>query len=139
VWNNRGVLLASISHEGVTVQVPLYKLFLIIAIYGVTLAALSSYGLVAVLLAILVSTAASVVVILIRKKNLASVCLVGLSSIGGGLAGCLCLPDLLVAAIHGYDHGFGETEQCMVAGAAIGAIVGGIVASTLLKRNRGER
>jgi|GEM_PF-7096854 len=60
---------------------------------------------------------------------------VSLLTIGGGILGIGCLGNFLLASIHGYDHGFGEGEECSIIGSVIGAIAGAGVAAFQLDRN----
>ncbi len=119
-------------------KIPLYKLFLVLAIYGVVLAAFAPSGVMELVLATIISTAASAVVLLVRRDRILPICIVGFCSVCAGLAGILCLSEILLDVVHGYDHGFGERERCAVAAGVICAIVGGVVASILLRKNRND-
>lgn len=113
-------------------KIPLYKLFLIVAVYAVPLAVFSSHGPVAIFVAILASTAASGAVILMRSENFRAVWIVGLSSICGAFAGCLCLPHLVLFFVFGGSYGF--REHSWVVSAAIGAFVGGLLGSLCVEK-----
>jgi hypothetical protein len=48
--------------------------------------------------------------------------------LGGAAVGGCCLGDFILHVKYGYDHGRGEGEKSMLAGALIGALIGGFLA-----------
>jgi hypothetical protein len=46
----------------------------------------------------------------------------------GGFFGLGCLGALILALVHGYDHGFGEAAKSDLTGAIIGACIGALAA-----------
>ncbi len=114
-------------------KIPLYKLFLVVAVYAVALAVFSSYGSVAIFLAVCLSTALSAAVILIRRDNILDVCLVGFCSVCFGLFGSLCCSQLILHVVFGHGGDIDDVGTSVATGAAIGALTGGVIGSSLLK------
>lgn len=117
-------------------KIPLYKLFLIQAAYAIALGAFCRLGMTGIVSGLVVGTALSGLILLVRKDNFDSVVAVGLGSIVGGFFGATCLGQSLVGWLYGYDHGFGEGIRCAIAGGVIGAVLGGLSVSLLLSRRR---
>lgn len=57
----------------------------------------------------------------------------------GAIFGLLFIAMLLMAKIHGYDHGYGETPRCDLVGALVGAVSGLLVELALRIRFRRPR
>jgi predicted membrane protein len=117
-------------------KIPLYKLFLIQAAYAIALGAFRRLGTVGIVSGLVVGTALSGLILLVRKDGIQSFLTVGMGSIIGGFLGLGCLGDALLSSLHGYDHGFGEGTECAIMGGIIGVVVGGVFSSYLLHRAR---
>ncbi len=117
-------------------KMPLCKLFLIQAAYAIALGAFCSLGTAGIVTGLVVGTALSGLILLVRKENTQSVLTVGVGSIIGGFFGASCLGQMILTSQYGYDHGFGETIECEIIGGIIGVVVGSLSFSLLLIRRR---
>ena len=110
-------------------QFPLYKLFLVVAVYAAALGAFSHLGSVGIMFAALVGTAGSLLVIAIRDwRGFVSSAIVAVGSLVGGL-----FAEFFVAAarVSPYTIKDGALD-CVVM--AVGAILGGLLFSWASKR-----
>ena len=117
-------------------KIPLYKLFLIQSAYAVALGAMCRRGTSGIVSGLVIGTALSGLILLVRKNNIQSVLTVGMGSVIGGFLGMGCLGDMILHFQYGYDHGFGEGTDCAIMGGIIGAVLGGVFSSYLLHRVR---
>jgi hypothetical protein len=116
--------------------IPLYKLFLCVAVYAIPLALLSRHEIVGLFYGLAIGTSLSGVILLTNRDNIGNVVNVYLGGILGALLGVGCLGQAILAQAHGFDHGFGESAQSACTGGALGAIVGGYIASGWIRRRR---
>lgn len=115
-------------------QFPLYKIFLIVAAFALSLGVLSPFGIVETVFGFIIGSLISAIILISQKKDLIRIFGVALGSLLGAAMGTCCLGHGLMVLCYGYDHGSGETAKSMVLVAIIGAIAGGIAMSILMKK-----
>lgn len=103
--------------------------FAIIAIYSVLFAVMRPLGVPGIVAAIVSGTAISGVIIVARRKDLASIPRATVGASLGAAIGVVLLSPMIVSHFYGYDHGYGETSRSNIMGAIVGALVGSFVAS----------
>jgi hypothetical protein len=110
-------------------QLPLYKLFLIIAVYAAAFGAWSHLGGIGFILAAIIGTIGSLLVIAIRdRKSALASAIVAV----GGLLGTLLANVVFVPSILGpYSAAAGFRDWAIMAG---GAVLGGVLLSWASKR-----
>jgi hypothetical protein len=110
-------------------QFPLYKLFLIIAVYAAAFAAWSHLGTIGFVLAVAVGTPCSLLVIAIRDRKIAlSAAIVAVGAlVGAFFADVLFVPPVL----NGYSAASGFHDWAVM---SVGAALGGLVFSWASKR-----
>jgi hypothetical protein len=111
------------------VQFPLHKLFLMMAAYAVALGAFARLGLPGIVVAALVGTAASALIVVFRKKDIVSVVEVAVGALYGAFLGLSFLSPWM----------FHHRLTGDIAGVAIGAILGGLVGSWVNRMDKAAR
>jgi hypothetical protein len=114
---------------------PLYKLFLVAAIYAASMAACSRLGASAVI-AVWIGTGLSGIALLSSRRHVWSIVTVAIGSCWGALLGAVCLTEPILYEVYLYDHGFGEYQESRFLASAIGAAAGGFIVSLLTRRGR---
>ena len=118
---------------------PLWKLFLVVATYAAFSAAFAAMGWFGFLLALILGTSGSGIILLTRKENVASVCLTALGGVLGAVLGFVFLTPFILGSFFLYDHGYGETARSAFAGSTIGAIAGSVCGAAYVRwRNNGR-
>jgi hypothetical protein len=110
-------------------RIPLYKLFLCVAIYAVPLALLSPLGWTGLWYGLAIGTPFSGATLLTNRTNIVDVLSVLLGGILGGFVGTCCLAGLVVTP----DPMAGIS---VFAVGAVGVFIGGLIASVMNRRAR---
>jgi len=113
-------------------RIPLYKLFLCVAIYAMPLALLSPLGWEGLWYGLAVGTPFSGAILLTNRTNIVDVLSVLMGGILGGFVGTCCLAGLLVPPEP--MAGF-----AIFAIGAVGIVVGGLIVSDMNRRARNKR
>ncbi len=109
-------------------QFPLYKLFIITAVYAMAFGALSHLGIGGIIAAVIIGTAGSLIVLAVHgKKEILSGVIVAV----GSLIGVFFAGFLLPMTIHRYTIGDFARDSSIL---AVGAILGGLLFSWSSKR-----
>jgi len=118
------------------VQIPLYKLFLVLAAYALAFGVFRPLEAAGVYFGIVMGSAWSAVILLSRPEEQRQIVAVTVGGLLGGTLGCFLLGPELMTMKYGYDHGFGETENCMMAAGVLGVVAGGFVAAILVRSRK---
>jgi hypothetical protein len=127
--SSRGGAMAGKLEPAARFQVPLYKLFLIIAVYAAAFGALSYLGSIGFIIAAIVGTTSGLLVILIRDRNsvLSGTIVAAGSLTGAVLADVLIVPPIVI----GYTVADGFRDWVIM---SVGTVLGGLISSRASKR-----
>lgn len=110
-------------------QFPLYKLFIVVAIYALALGAFLRSGSMGIIMAVVLGTSASLTILAIQeKKQIKSAVIVAAGSLAGAMYSGLFFPAMPLHAYEFNDY----LGACLVM--AIGATLGGLIFSWASKR-----
>ena len=127
------------EHRKRRFQFSIRKLLLIVAVYAAAFGALSHLGAVGVVLAVVIGTSLSGLIVFLRKESVGSAAAVAAGSLIGAFFGFAFLSVAAYIIIYGGSHLTLEKDTISsIVGTAIGAIIGGFGVSLFIKI-RGDR
>lgn len=128
-----GRLVASLGwSEEPLIKFSLRRLLAVTALYAFYLAIMRPLGTVGIVLACVVATSLSFVVLIARVRDIVPIVMVTVGALLGALLGWLVLQPFLLRSVYGYDHGFGESAKSSIAAGVIGVVGGSLAMSWLL-------